>query len=222
MQTLKTTKLFYDQYMYRLVVQHNLGIIFRDKNLSYARSILDSLQQQAETGDEINWKRSLRYTMPVTRDALVTAQFLLAEFTAQGHDNYKLRCEHPFLNIYTNDIHWVESLKNRNLSIESFTQPSIEDINNLKPKVIITNENPIEFQYKVTVGNQVSSGLGDWITANPDKCKAGNKFLQEVKNNGYVNGMYFYVRDEKVLQLIQIIIGGNIKRVDKFINSALS
>ena len=47
-------------------------------------------------------------------------------------------------------------------------------------------------------------------------------FLQEVKNNGYVNGMYFYVRDEKVLQLIQIIIGGNIKRVDKFINSALS
>ena len=48
------------------------------------------------------------------------------------------------------------------------------------------------------------------------------KFLQEVKNNGYVNGMYFYVRDEKVLQLVQLIIGGNIKRVDKFINSALS
>ena len=64
--------------MYRLVVQHNLGVIFRDKNLSYARSILDSLQQQAETGDDINWKRSLRYTVPVTRAALITAQFLLA------------------------------------------------------------------------------------------------------------------------------------------------
>jgi hypothetical protein len=30
------------------------------------------------------------------------------------------------------------------------------------------------------------------------------------------------VRDERVLQLVQIIIGGDIKRVDKFINSALS
>ena len=55
-----------------------------------------------------------------------------------------------------------------------------------------------------------------------DKCKAGPKFIDLVANNGYVNGMYFYVRDEKVLQLVQLIIGGNIRRIDKFINSALS
>lgn len=208
--------------MYRLTIQHNLGVIFRDKNISYAREVLDSLQLQAESGEDIIWKKSYRYSVPITQESFATAQFLLAEFTAQGHDNYKLRCEHPFMNIYSNDIHWLETLKKRNLSIESFTKPDIKDISNLKPNIIVTNDDPIEFEYKVTVGNQVSSGLSNWIEANPDKCKAGPKFLDDVKNNGYVSGMYFYVRDEKVLQLIQIIIGGNIKRIDKFINSALS
>ena len=222
MKRVKTTKLFYDQYMYRLVIQHNLGIIFRDKNIAHARDVLDSLQLQAEHGQDLEWRRSLRYTVPVTSESFVTAQYLLAEFTAQGHDNYKLRCEHPFMSIYSNDTNWLNTLMRKNLSIVSFSQPDINNINDLKPNIILTDENPISMEYKVTVGNQVSSGLSNWITANPDKCKAGSKFLEEVKNNGYVNGMYFYVRDEKVLQLVQIIIGGNIKRVDKFINSALS
>ena len=208
--------------MYRLVIQHNLGIIFRDKNIAHARDVLDSLQLQAEHGQDLEWRRSLRYTVPVTSESFVTAQYLLAEFTAQGHDNYKLRCEHPFMSIYSNDTNWLNTLMRKNLSIVSFSQPDINNINDLKPNIILTDENPISMEYKVTVGNQVSSGLSNWITANPDKCKAGSKFLEEVKNNGYVNGMYFYVRDEKVLQLVQIIIGGNIKRVDKFINSALS
>lgn len=222
MKKVKTTKLFYDQYMYRLNIQHNLGIIFRDKNLSNAREVLDNLQLQMEEGKDLEWKRSYRYTVPVSNESFATAQYLLSEFTAQGHDNYKLRCEHPFLNIYSNDLHWMESLQNRNLSVASFTSPALEDIKSLKPNVIVTDQNPIPYEYKVTVGNQVSSGLSTWIEANKDKCKAGNTFLETVKNNGYVNGMYFYVRDEKVLQLVQIIIGGNIKRIDKFINSALS
>ena len=208
--------------MYRLVVQHNLGIIFRDKNLAHARDVLDSLQLQIEEGKELEWRRSYRYTVPVSPESFATAQYLLAEFTAQGHDNYKLRCEHPFMSIYSNDTNWLNALMRKNLSIVSFSEPDVNDINDLKPNIILTDEIPISMKYKVTVGNQVSSGLSTWITANPDKCKAGYKFLQEVKNNGYVNGMYFYVRDEKVLQLVQLIIGGNIKRVDKFINSALS
>lgn len=208
--------------MYRLTIQHSLGTIFRDKNIAFARDVLDNLQLQAENGEEIIWKKSYRYSVPVTQESFATAQFLLAEFTAQGHDNYKLRCENPFMSIYSNDINWLNNLMRKNLSVVSFSEPSIQDINNLRPNIIVTDEDPIPFKFKVTVGNQVSSGLGDWITANPDKCKAGTKFLQEVKNSGYVNGMYFYVRDEKVLQLIQIIIGGNIKRIDKFINSALS
>ena len=222
MKTLDTIKLFYDTYKYRLVIQHSLGIIFRDKNLVNARTVLDSLQLQAETEEEIVWKRSPRYSVPVTRESLITAQFLLAEFTNQGHDNYKLRCEHPFLNIYSNDLAWMDLLMDKNLSIESFSRPDINSINDLKPNIIVTNDNPIEFEYKVTVGNQVSAGLAQWILANQDKCRAGQKFIDLVANDGYVNGMYFYVRDEKVLQLVQLIIGGNIRRIDKFINSALS
>lgn len=222
MKHLNTTKLFYDKYKYRLVVQHTLGTIFRDKNLAHARQVLDNLQFQLEQGDELEWRRGFKYYVNISNEQLFSAQFLLHEFYMQGHGNYKLRCEHPCLMIYSNDLHWLNKMIDKGIVADSLTQPNFADVKELVPYVIVTDDDPIIYQYKVTVGSQVSPALADWIRANSDKCKAGTKFLHSVANNGYVNGMYFYVRDERVLQLVQIIIGGDIKRVDKFINSALS
>ena len=49
----ETTKLFYDEYPYKLVVVNALSHIFRDKNLSRAKEDLSKLQQQF---DEITSK----------------------------------------------------------------------------------------------------------------------------------------------------------------------
>ena len=50
MQKRTTTKLFWGQYLYKLHINNGIGNIFRDKNLSYAREVLDTLQQQYESG----------------------------------------------------------------------------------------------------------------------------------------------------------------------------
>jgi hypothetical protein len=222
LKNLNTTKLFYDEYKHRLKIRHPLGTIFRDKNLATARQILDSLQSQADRGEGLEWQRGYRYKIPVSSEQMISAQFLLSEFTAQEHINYKLRCENPSLMIYSNNLSWLNSLVNKGITALSLTQPNLANANDLVPYVIITDDNPIQYQYKITVGRRVSPSLGVWIQSNLDKCKAGTKFLELVTNRGHVNGMYFYVRDEKVLQLVRIIIGGDIKRVDKFINSVSS
>ena len=38
------------------------------------------------------------------------------------------------------------------------------------------------------------------------------------KNNGFTKGLYFYVRDEKILQLLNLFIG-KIQRIDKIVSS---
>ena len=87
----------------------------------------------------------------------------------------------------------------------------------LEPNVIISNA-PIEFEYKVTVGSTVDPSFPQWVRKNRDKVKAGRVFLNLVETKSYVKGMYFYCRDMKILQFVNIIIGGSVRRVDKFIN----
>ena len=41
--------------------------------------------------------------------------------------------------------------------------------------------------------------------------------LEYCKDESYVYGYYFHVRDEKTLLLIQMMVGNNIQRVDKFV-----
>ena len=41
--------------------------------------------------------------------------------------------------------------------------------------------------------------------------------MSYLEDQEYVNGLYFYVRDEKVLNLITLLIGDNIRRVQKLV-----
>ena len=43
--------------------------------------------------------------------------------------------------------------------------------------------------------------------------------MQECLNEGYVKGYYFYIKHKKALNLIMMIIGDNIQRVDRIVQS---
>jgi len=120
--------------------------------------------------------------------------------------------------VYSNDLYWIEHLeKNVDFVTEVWKPKDSTSINLLEPNIIIS-EGPIAFEYKVTVGNDVDPSFARWARNNYDKVKVGKKFLNLVETSSYVNGMYFYARDAKILQFINIIIGGAIRRVDKIIN----
>ena len=212
----KTNRLFYNTYLYKISVRNSLCAIFRDKKLPYARKILDEYQTQLETSGKILEDRG-RITREIPISTLSHAQFLYNELASQNQNDYKLRIESPIVGIYTNDKYWVKSLELRLDDIVEIWKPSPDLESLLAPNIIISDQ-PIDFEYKVTVGNEVNSSFAVWARDNPTKVKAGIKFLDLVENNQYVNGMYFYVRDLKILQFINIIVGGPFRRVDKFIN----
>jgi len=62
-----TTKLFYDQYLYKLVITNSLASIFRNNNLAYARGQLDRIQLDYESNSV------LRLTM-YSRNIAITKQ----------------------------------------------------------------------------------------------------------------------------------------------------
>lgn len=216
MKQFETNRLFYDAYLYKLSVRNSLCSIFREKNLPNARKILDEYQTQLETNGKIVEDRG-RISREIPLPTLSHAQFIYNELASQKQSEYKLRIESPILALYTNDKYWIKSLELRLDDIVEIWKPSPDLESLLEPNIIVSDQ-PIEFEYKVTVGNEINSSFAVWARDNPTKVKAGNKFLDLVENNQYVNGMYFYVRDLKILQFINIIVGGPFRRVDKFIN----
>ena len=80
--------------------------------------------------------------------------------------------------------------------------------------VILTNSVP-EFPIKVTFGNnKISPDFINWLDANQDKSRVGKSTINNIRNGYFTSGLYFYVRDEKVLNLISMLVGHNIRRID--------
>jgi hypothetical protein len=208
----ETTKLFYDEYPYKLVVVNGLAFSFREKNLANAKADLDLLQQQYDQGEPLV-RGSFGYSRPVDYDTFFEAKNLYIEFCKQ--DDFKLRVSNPYMQIYSHDYNWLVMLSTKIKSACEFWEPKEGNLSALEKNVILVNS-PVEYQYKVTLGHTCDKNLASWIKNNTDKVKAGNICLDTIENSGYVRGMYFYVRDEKILQLLNLFVS-KLARIDKLV-----
>lgn len=205
-----TVKLFYDEYPYKLVVRNSLSHIFRDKNLPNAKQEIDKLQDFLVKGQPLTRTTYLR-SETVELQTFLEAQKLYIEFNQ--FTDYKLRIENPLMQIYSHNYEWLVNITRRVKNCIELWEPNSKV--QLEPNVILTDK-PSIFEYKVTLGLEVDPGLATWITANPDKAKAGATCLKEIANKGYTRDFYIYIRDEKILQLLNLFVS-NIARVDKLV-----
>lgn len=214
----ETTKLFYDQYVYKLVIRNQLAHLFREKNYTWAKYKLDELNEQFEQGSEhLYFVRGQRWEQVETEDFLV-ARKLFHEFT--NFENMKLRVQNPRMQIYSNDIKWLKQLSKKVQSAcTEFWEPSKNNAPLLEANTILSHTIK-DYEYRITLGAKTCPNFVNWIDSNPDKVKIGKTTYEVIRDNQYGKGLYFYVRDEKVLSLINLIIGGNIQRVDKIVYSA--
>ena len=187
--------------------------MFRDKNLSFAKAELDALQHQYEEGNSLvrkSWSKEIH----IEKNSFFEAKNLYIEFCKQK--DFKLRVQGYNMQIYSHDYEWLQYLADKFSNIcTEFWEPINEAL--LKPNVIIT-DTKVEYEYKVTMDLDVDPNLANWIINNPSKAKAGSVCLDTIKNNGFTKGLYFYVRDEKILQLLNLFIG-KIQRIDKIVSS---
>jgi hypothetical protein len=211
----KTNKLFWDEHPYKLVVRNRIAPIFRNRNLSHARQVLDNLQSCFIEGKPLYLRRGNRKDS-IADDQFQDAKKLLHFFSK--HDDYRLRVEYTSLSIYATDHHWLMQIsKSLNQhSVAEFWEPESNILQHLEKNVIILDEK-INYNYKVTLGNRKgNSGFAAFSKTNPHLVRVGPVLMKELETAGYVSGMYFYARDEKTIQLCQLILD-NIRRIDKII-----
>jgi len=212
----ETTKLFYDEYPYKVTLKNNLGHIFRDKNLAFAKQEIDRLQQKYDQGlplVRVAYLKEHKYEV----ETFLEARDLYIEFSKQ--DDYKLRIQNPYMQIYSHDYDWLHYISEKIKSTFEFWEPN-QKLPTLEKNVIVVEEEP-EYLYKVTLDSTVDANLASWIRNNPGKAKAGRTCLETIENNGFCRGFYFFVRDDKILQLLNLFIG-KVQRIDKLVSYANS
>lgn len=180
-----------------------------------ARQVLDKLQQQKENNQILEISRGLRQYQ-VTDQDFSDAKKLYALLS--NFEDYKLRVESMYLSIYADDKQWLSIIAKSvtGSSLYEFWEPDEKNLDLLKSDVILIPED-IGYQYKVTFGSKKGEpGFASWAVANPKQIKIGPKCRKELEKEGYVNGMYFYARDEKTIHLCNLMTV-NIRRIDKLI-----
>jgi hypothetical protein len=212
----ETTKLFYDKYLYKLGVDNPLGFIFRNKNFSHARTVIDDLQFKLEEKETLRYMPSMRH-IDVTQDDLHDLKILLSEL--ESASSFMVRCEQRKVGLFSNDDTWLKHVSKKLHCVSDFYEPADNTADLLlKNKNIIIKNTPFEYEFKVTLGgNSIDYNFYNWAKENGDKIRVSPGLMTRLSQKGYVSGKYLYLRDEKVLTLAMLFLSGNITRVDRIV-----
>lgn len=202
--------------MYKLSLFNRLATVFRNKNLSYARKELDNLQQDYEVGQPLYLKRTLRH-ISVTHDCFKDSKKIYSAL--QKNEDTSVRVEGSLISIFSNDKNWITNLKNNLNShrLLEFWEPDPKIINHLQPKTIVV-EGPVEYKYKVTLGPKGEPAFAKWAEKNPQHIRIGESAKREIQEDGWVNGYYFYAKNDKTLQICSLMLGNSIRRIDTLVS----
>lgn len=219
----ESKKLFYSEYLYKLVFRNELGNIFRSdlqkkEKLSHARIELDVFTELKRNNLPMI-KKQWRANVTINEiDYFDAMDFYTA---LKSSNEYKIRID-PYhtVTLFSNNKQFLLDIANklRTPNIE-FWQPNEDHIALLtsNTKIQIVDEPP-KLPLKIWFNNnRVSTDFANWLRVNNDKCKIGKIALESLEQYGYLNGLYIYLRDEKVLSLVTLLAGSSIRSVEKLV-----
>jgi hypothetical protein len=218
----ESNKLHYGKYLYKLQIKNPLSPIFRtefNKGKSHSRKKLDEYQELIQNGDPLTITR-WRHEEVISDNFYFDAETIY-NFIQIFSDDLKIRCEGSWsLILYSNDKDSLISLSKKIKMNEcDFYEPNPDYAPLLTNNKVVLIDSPSEWIYKVyfkcSVKNKVDPGFANWIAGNSEKIKIGDTTLDNVKRGGYLNDHYFYVKTDKILSLIRLMIGHNIRRIEK-------
>jgi hypothetical protein len=197
-------------YPYKLVWYTPLAHYFRGADLTYIREMLDSLHHQYAENNKmqlVTWGRVIN----VSPKELHEAQKV---FTAISKNSNKLRVEGRYLQVYAEHKEWLANLASSIDSHEWWEPKSL-----LQPNTVIMGESMQSWEYRIRLGNNVPESFCAWALANLDKIKIGHVFKEaiEKRQTWALTNLYFYVRNEKMLNLVTLVLGPSINQIDKII-----
>jgi hypothetical protein len=134
-------------------------------------------------------------------------------------DDCRTRGEGSHVSVFTNNRKLIEEIQNTfSDTVEEIWQPDPSQIHVLKQPYTILVKEPASHPIRVTLNDKrIDSDFTQWIDANPDKVTIGDTAYRAIKRGWMVGGLYFYLRDDKILSLINLMIWDNIRRVDRLV-----
>jgi hypothetical protein len=221
----ESRKLFFSEYLYKLVFRNELNSIFRSdlqkkEKLSYARRELDRLAEDYRNNFPL-FKRAWRTDISIANNDYFDAMTLYSAL--KNSNEYKLRIDpYSTITLFSNNKEFLVDIGNRLHTTKiDFWEPNVEYVDILKNK---TKIQIVDFPPKLPVkvwfnSTRVNKDFAIWIRANRDKCKIGKIALDSLEGYGYMNGLYIYLRDDKVLSLVTLLAGSSIRNVEKLVYS---
>lgn len=216
MKITETNKLYYNKYVYRLNIRCALSTIFRHKDLSKARSSLDHIQQCAEA------ELPLYIPNRFFRNEVTLEDFqdacLIFSYLKNYKDDYLVRVESAYMNIYSNQDEWLKELGTK-VDAKELNQPITDNIKDY----LLANKNtqivngPVYYEYKVYCGTNIDPSFANFCKVNKDKIKVGNKALEDF-SNGWSYGHYFYAKNEKTIALVNMFCRDKLRRIVKLVS----
>ena len=221
LQKLYTTKLFYNKYLYKLRVKSVVASLFRGLNLGFVKSKLDAMQRDAEAElpiqspfNHVLRKRNTTISLETFMDACVLYNAL-----EKNKRHAMVRCEGYTLDMYSNEPEWLEKLQ-KQVDATQWYEPENDYVfdyllQNANTELV---EGEVIWEYKALLGKKVDPNFADYCENNPDGFKIGNVAKRVVRNNHFAEGFYFYAKNERYLMLAKIALGGQIRRVIKYVS----
>lgn len=219
----ETRKLFFTEYLYKLVLRNDLSNIFRTElqgkeKLSHVRKELDRLTESYRNNLPL-YKKAWRADVVLSESDYFDA--ITVYNTLKIASDYKIRID-PYsqITLFSNNKILLLDLANKlRTSHTEFWEPKDEHIILLtsKTKIKIV-DTPPTLELKVYFNSKkVNTEFASWVNANRDKCKMGNVAFNSIHKHGYLSGLYMFIRDEKVLNLVMLIVGNSIRSVEKLV-----
>ena len=223
MKRRESNKLFYSEYLYKLVFRNELNIIFRNElqkkeKLSYARSQLDILTEQYRQNQPL-LKKQFRSDIVIDVNEYFDAMTVYSSLKISNE--YKLRIDpYSTITLFSNNKDFLLELADKlRTNTTEFWEPNPNyiDILKSKTKIQIVDKRPA-LPLKVWFNStRINTDFANWLRSNDDKCKVGKIALESLEKYGYLNGLYIYLRDEKILNLVTLLAGSSIRSVEKLV-----
>lgn len=185
---------------------------FRGANLHHISKCLDILQLQKRNNQR--FELSLFFRHYIDHDSVNDAYLIYDKLKKSS--NYQVRVEGRTLSIFSLEKDWLYDLSKKLRNCYSWYEPGEQGV--AKPgEVVLKKENG--FQFKVTFNGKYLSDDGvQWLLNNEGNIKLGKTFKSNLQNGcTYANGLYVYVKSEKVITLMNMIFCENIRSIDKVI-----
>lgn len=91
-----------------------------------------------------------------------------------------------------------------------------------KDKSVIITRSLGNFRFRITLGNDTRKGtlpIANWIDNNKAKVRVGKETLRCLRSErSSCSGLYFYVKDEKSLLIVQMLAGNKIRTINKLVD----